>query len=152
MERISKKNAAGRFVAERPGHRVALSNRSVKLGRGKGLQRGFSLIEMSVYLAVSGLLLSALVPLSVEVIAKARDLTNQYESATDRMRVLNGKKPIRPEANPYVIKTLDYSAYINSAGVEASLKTVNERAAANDAAQKIVAAGTNNALASSESR
>lgn len=93
-----------------------------------------------------------MVPLAIEVIAKAKDLSNEYESATDRMRVLNGKKPLRPEANPYIIKKLDYSMYINATGVDASMKTVNDRAATNDAAQKIVAAGAKDAVAAIEGR
>ncbi len=151
---MSTINASHSLVAKRPGRLYALSSRSGKWGpgKGKGRQGGFSLIEMSVYLAVSGLLLSAMVPLAIEVIAKAKDLSNEYESATDRMRVLNGKKPLRPEANPYIIKKLDYSMYINATGVDASMKTVNDRAATNDAAQKIVAAGAKDAVAAIEGR
>jgi prepilin-type N-terminal cleavage/methylation domain-containing protein len=134
-------NTTRRPVARGFGHRGTLSIHRGKLASRKGLQRGFSLIEMSVYLAVSGLLLSAMVPLSMEVIAKAKDMTNAYESAADRMRVLNGKKPIRPDANPYVIKTLDYSMYTNSAGVDASMNAVNDRGVVIDAAQRVVAAG-----------
>jgi len=147
MIKASQMNPAQRFVARGFGPRGNLSIHRGKLVLRKGLQRGFSLIEMSVYLAVSGLLLSAMVPLSMEVIAKAKDMTNAYESAADRMRVLNGKKPIRPDANPYVIKTLDYSMYINFAGVDASMRAVNDRGVVIDAAQKMVAAGASEAAA-----
>jgi prepilin-type N-terminal cleavage/methylation domain-containing protein len=147
MIKVLQINTSGSPVGRGFGPRGTLSTHTGKLALGKGRQRGFSLIEMSVYLAVSGLLLSAMVPLSMEVIAKAKDMTNAYESAADRMRVLNGKKPIRPDANPYVIKTLDYSMYTNSAGVDASMKAVTDRGIMNDAAQKMVAVGASDAVA-----
>ena len=152
MAQISKMNATGRLFAKYSSHFGALSHRSDKSDSGRARQGGFSLIEMSVYLAVSGFLLSAVVPLSIEVIAKVKDLTNEYESATDRMRILNGKKPIRSDANPYVIKKLDYSAYLNSASVDASVKAVMDRAATNDAAQKMLGPGSKDGPAANPGR
>ena len=105
-------------------------------------QLGYSLIEMSIFLSVSGLLLSAMVPLSEELIANAKVIGNGYESAADRMRVLNGKKPISADANPYVIKTLDYSVNINSSGVDAAVKAGSDAITTNAAVKKVTATAT----------